>query len=342
MDKKLLIVLPHINFLLSILIVFHHSFTSPITCIGSFYPSIYGFTITIERYMYNLSECAVPVFFFLSAYLFYRTYDGSWGHYMYKMKRRFWSLLVPYIIFSTMGYLKVLVINSSKINGGVGGWLESLWLSNTMPLWFIRELIVMSLLAPIIYRVKKNSFAAILLSLILIVLSIMNFISYRSFLYWLPLYLMGAFLDANIIHRTFTWLSDAHNRLIAMVFFLGYLVWVWFLPNGLEKGDSLYSFEFIVFRLFTPIVFSVVIYVIYELHIKDRKWMHYSFFVYCMHAPVIALLGLLYDRVFIEFLDVELVKYIFIVIFANTFCVLVAMFLERYIPWGWIILNGKR
>ena len=40
---------------------------------------------------------------------------------MYKMKRRFWSLLVPYIIFSTMGYLKVLVINSSKINGGVGG-----------------------------------------------------------------------------------------------------------------------------------------------------------------------------------------------------------------------------
>ena len=70
--------------------------------------------------------------------------------------------------------------------------------------------------------------------------------------------------------------------------------------------------------------------------------MHYSFFVYCMHAPVIALLGLLYDRVFIEFLDVELVKYIFIVIFANTFCVLVAMFLERYIPWGWIILNGKR
>lgn len=61
--------------------------------------------------------------------------------------------------------------------------------------------------------------------------------------------------------------------------------------------------------------------------------MHYSFFVYCMYAPVIALLGLVYDRVFIEFLDVELAKYIFIVIFANTICVLVAMFFERYIDY---------
>lgn len=102
-EKRFLAILPQINFLLSLLIVFHHGFISIVRYNGSFSPFSYGLTVSIERYLYNISECAVPFFFFLSAYLFYRTYDGSWSQYLYKIKRRFWSLLIPYIIFGTIG-----------------------------------------------------------------------------------------------------------------------------------------------------------------------------------------------------------------------------------------------
>lgn len=112
----LLSVLTPVNFLLSLLIVFHHGFTMNIDYNGSFAPSSYGMNMAIQRYMYNLSECAVPVFFFISAFLFYRTFDGTWINYKEKMKRRIRSLLVPYLIFSTMGYVKSLVFN-----GGLGG-----------------------------------------------------------------------------------------------------------------------------------------------------------------------------------------------------------------------------
>lgn len=96
--------LPILNFLLSLLIVFHHGFTRNVGFIDSYNPLDYGVITAIERYFYNFSECAVPIFFFLSAFLFYRTFDGSKEKYISKMKRRFWSLVVPYIIFNTIGY----------------------------------------------------------------------------------------------------------------------------------------------------------------------------------------------------------------------------------------------
>ena len=104
-----------VNFLLSLLIVFHHGFTVDVSYLGDFSFSTYGLATSLQRFMYNLSECAVPTFFFLSAYLFYRTFDGTWSNYIEKIKRRFYSLFIPYIIFCSLGYVKHI------LNTGGGG-----------------------------------------------------------------------------------------------------------------------------------------------------------------------------------------------------------------------------
>ena len=98
--------------------------------------------------------CSSILFLFI-CFLFYRTYDGSWSQYLYKIKRRFWSLLIPYIIFGTIGYVKVRLFSPSEMEGGGISYLSSLWLSNTMPLWFIRELIAFTIFAPLIWHIKK-------------------------------------------------------------------------------------------------------------------------------------------------------------------------------------------
>ena len=123
-EKVFLSTLTPINFILSLLIVIHHSFTGSIDWRGNFSPNSYGLTIAIERYLYNFSECAVPIFFFLSAYLFYRTFDGTWSSYVDKIKKRFWSLFVPYIIFSTIGYWKACIFNSDEYSGGGYYWVS--------------------------------------------------------------------------------------------------------------------------------------------------------------------------------------------------------------------------
>lgn len=103
------------NFLLSFLIVLHHSFTVNISYNGSYSFMDYGWTIGIQRLMYNVSECAVPVFFYLSAFLFFRTFDGSIISYRKKMKRRFYSLFIPYVFFCTFGYMKHLVAIEGEV-----------------------------------------------------------------------------------------------------------------------------------------------------------------------------------------------------------------------------------
>lgn len=110
-EKQVLQSLPLINFILSLLIVFHHSFTSNVDYTGSYSIGAYGWQIAVERFMYNFSECAVPIFFFLSAYLFYRSFDGSWSQYKAKISRRIFSLFVPYVLFCTLGYIKHLAVS---------------------------------------------------------------------------------------------------------------------------------------------------------------------------------------------------------------------------------------
>ncbi len=114
--EKLINVLTSVNFLLSFLIVFHHAFTVDVDYVGSFSLFAYRGDVAFQRFMYNLSECAVPVFFFISAFLFYRTFDGAIAKYKEKIYRRFWSLFIPYVIFCSFGYIKHLI--ATDIGGG--------------------------------------------------------------------------------------------------------------------------------------------------------------------------------------------------------------------------------
>ena len=59
-------------------------------------------------------------------------------------------------------------------------------------------------------------------------------------------------------------------------------------------------------------------------------FMHYSFFVYCMHAPVITLTGMVYDPTLSILFNYEIVKYFTVVILAYIVCVLSAQFIERF------------
>ena len=58
--------------------------------------------------------------------------------------------------------------------------------------------------------------------------------------------------------------------------------------------------------------------------------MDYSFFVYCMHAPVITLTGMVYDPTLSMLFNYEIVKYFTVVILAYIVCVLSAQFIERF------------
>lgn len=128
----------------------------------------------------NLAGIAVPLFFLFSGYLFfYKLKEWNLQVYKQKMKKRLVSLVLPYMLFNLLAVIG-LIVNSTLINHnlmlnlhswlGDGKFLRIFWnmhvtggMNSTLgyhipmdtpinvPLWFIRDLIMVSACTPLIY-----------------------------------------------------------------------------------------------------------------------------------------------------------------------------------------------
>ncbi len=94
-----------LRFPLIIGVIFIHNFTTTVT-VGNVE---YGVDTNLNTYFYVsnlfsqiLGRVAVPLFFFMSGYLFYYKVDNFDNSvYLYKLKKRFKSLLIPYLFWNT-------------------------------------------------------------------------------------------------------------------------------------------------------------------------------------------------------------------------------------------------
>jgi len=137
-----------------------------------------------------IGRCAVPMFFAISGYLFFRNIE-NWGELWQKMRRRCRTLVVPYLIACLFPALFALALEAmpwtgSFVNGSgfsenlAKPWHELLWLlyvdsDNGQPyafhLWFLRDLIVIVALSPLLLLLIRK----IGIKLMVVVLFALNF-----------------------------------------------------------------------------------------------------------------------------------------------------------------------
>lgn len=120
----------------------------------------------------ELARIAVPLYYFMSAYLFYRFMTFSFESYREKLGSRVRTLLVPYLFWNLLLFAVVFAAQSypateAYFNAARGrittlGPLETidkiLGLTGSpiaYQLWFIRDLIVLTVLAPVVYAVVR-------------------------------------------------------------------------------------------------------------------------------------------------------------------------------------------
>ena len=122
-------------------------------------------------------ESAVPLFFFLSGYLFFNTDSFSFGTYKDKIKKRLSTLLIPYLVWNIITILVYFVVQSFFINFVSSqnkmicnydfiDYLDAFWSGSCKPLWggtpicpqlwFLRDLIVLVLISPILFYLLKK------------------------------------------------------------------------------------------------------------------------------------------------------------------------------------------
>lgn len=112
-----------------------------------------------------LTEVCVPLFYVISGYLYFRNapLDPQPRWFLDKYKSRFFSLVIPYLIANVIAwgcYYFALKAVPSMVSGFFGdNWKDPVFVFWTGPvnmsLWFIRELILVVLVSPLIFLLVR-------------------------------------------------------------------------------------------------------------------------------------------------------------------------------------------
>ena len=166
-----------IRFPLIIFVVFIHAYKSKIAFSGGGVQLGIvdtNFTVNFIRDLISgvFAQLAVPIFFLLSGYLFFTGFNWSFNNYLIKLRKRVKTLLIPFLFWSfaiVAIYALVQAIPATRIflsgesptiaNFGFFDYLNEL-LGYKRPqlafqFWFIRDLIILALISPIINIIAR-------------------------------------------------------------------------------------------------------------------------------------------------------------------------------------------
>ena len=139
-----------------------------------------GYIWFVETFVsYGITRIAVPLFFLISGYLFFLGFKNEKNEILNKIKKRFKTLIMPYFFWVLFGIVFYLALQSfpqsqqfftKKLikNYDLIDWFNAIFV-HIIPyqLWFLRDLIVMVFLSPIIYFVIKKTNYLYLLAIVL-------------------------------------------------------------------------------------------------------------------------------------------------------------------------------
>ena len=135
-----------------------------------------------------LARVCVPLFFMISGYLFFCGAEFSKDGYIRKLKSRFWTLLIPFLLWNIIAIIWQLkgclpyisnfyqpmevrisiirIFNTFFANSGNSGILVSSASAKdslaevypiNVPLWYVRDIMILVVMSPVIYFLMKKT-----------------------------------------------------------------------------------------------------------------------------------------------------------------------------------------
>jgi len=165
-----------------VLVVFIHAYNEEVKfASGVMEGGISYWVLFVEIFFSKgIARIAAPLFFLISGFLFYISYDFSVRGVVNKFKRRFKSLVVPYLFWSVFGVMLILFLQSIPwardfftkeliVRYSLSKLLFTI-LVDPVPyqLWFVRDLIILGVFSPLIWYLTKSIGGIWLLILVLL------------------------------------------------------------------------------------------------------------------------------------------------------------------------------
>ena len=354
LEKRQSTLIKAMRFPLIVLVVFSHSlgfqhFHIDLSLEGW---NIYHFFS--EMISHNLCKIAVCWFFVFAGYFFFLNvpeegFSSKWL--IEKWKRRIWTLLIPYIIWNIMPLVAGFIKNNLFFWLGIQeiGYAPSALISDfkplsrfllgpaNYPLWFMRDLMIMCLLAPILYAIFKNlpRWGGIIVLCVLFILPFETpVLTWRGYFF----FSLGAFLGIQKINilslcRRVKW--------SAVIMAVVTLLTVTFLNDS-----PLHNWALRVFYPFGMITMMNIVDKIIDDESRCNRLSKLSaavFFIYAAHE--IYILGWIrgfFFRLCGEGLIGSWIRYIFVPVFVVLVCLGLYYILNRIIPRTLAFVCGGR
>lgn len=332
------------TFLYSILVIWVHSYNA-VLFLGK--TGVAYRVDMLERFWGDtVAQIAVPGFFLISSYLFFRgfTMEKLW----IKWNSRIRSILVPYIMWNFLYYLGYIIGSRIPFISRVIGKGRILFnfqeaaqavlhYSYNYVFWYLNQLILLVLLAPMIYTVvRKKAAGRLLLAGILVAIYMggaLPFLNLDALFY----YTFGAYAaihGKDIVESAF---SRKHLAAGAVLFLAACLAKNIDIPGNV-KGEIAAST--VCFRLLMPVSLWLMVPGRYLKEAND--WMKQNFFLYATHFSVVRLINKTGALLLPSIPAVTIGLYIIMPVFCILFSCTTSFFLRKYLPPVWCLFNGGR
>lgn len=308
----------------------------------------------------GICRLAVPTFFIISGFLFFiNVTDFTWEQYKYKIKRRFRSLVIPYFLWNLIAIILSIVVlallpsisleNVYSIPKLLSNGWHLFYNANggnypiDYPLWFVRDLIVVSLLSPVIYwYVKKLGIFGLIIILVAgatnMWISLPGF-GISAFFY----FSVGAYFAIN--RYNIVEFSRRYKSVIIVGAIILYGLYTYF--NG-ENSDARFA-KIVLFSLFGAFAFF---YLCSQLIVKFHVWpnrmlLSSCLFVLALHAilsrtMIRATQSLIHHIIPGTSVFEDITVYILTPIITALICLAIFAFCRKYLPTLTRLLTGNK
>lgn len=336
-------------FLLSIFVIWGHAYNVDIFSGGRVGP-LWETADRIQQFIsLQAAPSAVPGFFMLSAYLFFRNF--SWDKLLNKWKGRFSSVAVPYMAWNVLYYLGYAlaaripavqqITGKEAVPLGIMELAEAVLHYKYAPVfWYLYQLILLILLSPAVYLLIKNRIVGAL---------------------WLAALLVAVHFhldtqtpntDALLYYSFAAYLAVHGRRLVEAPWdkrqlFAGigavFLAAVCFLNMQVPGADVLWI---IGWRFLLPV--SIWLMFPGDRAGEGRPWMRQSLFIYAIHFVVVRFGNKICAKVFGLFMGetamvmASMLLYLILPGIVVAVSYGAALFLGRFVPPVWRVLSGGR
>ena len=311
-----------LRFPLAIMVIFIHMNPKVINLIEADFSLISGhgfYNVTGVLLSHVLTHIAVPTFYLISGFLFFINFQKwSWEGYKTKLNSRIKTLLVPYLLWNAIPFVLVVLvmlaavaIKGKPIEGvqtfiteknwhifydcNEWGTTRINWLGENLrmtgpfdlPLWFLRDLIVVTIFTPLIYGATKKLgllFIGILfLAYISRIWTLLPGFHVTAFFYFST----GAYFALNNIN-VIQLVKRFRNIFIPICFML-LIVTTVFDGTNTVIGQNIHPL-FVCSGVFTAFYFAHMC--VTKLNVKPNRLLVSScFFIYAIHGAPFPLIG---------------------------------------------------